>query len=48
MITIMFTGYSVSDEYIQNTRVDEDETWVIGSLIFDNFKDKWDHPYYNS
>ncbi len=28
--------------------VDEDETWVIGSLIFDNFKDKWDHPYYNS
>ena len=28
--------------------VDEDETWVIGCLILDDFQDKWDHPYYNS
>ena len=28
MITIMFTGYSVSDEYIQNTRVDVDDVFL--------------------
>jgi hypothetical protein len=28
MITIMFTGYSVQDEYIQNTRVDVDDVFL--------------------
>ena len=28
MITIMFTGYSVSDEYIQNTRDDVDDVFL--------------------
>ena len=28
MITIMFTGYSVSDEYIQNTRVDVEDVFL--------------------
>ena len=28
MITVMFTGYSVSDEYIQNTRVDVDDVFL--------------------
>ncbi len=28
MITIMFTGYSASDEYIQNTRVEVDDVFL--------------------
>jgi len=28
MITIIFSGYSVSDEYIQNTRVDVDDVFL--------------------
>ena len=28
MITIMFAGYSFSDEYIQNTRVDVDDVFL--------------------
>ena len=28
MITIMFTGYSASDEYIQNTRVDVEDVFL--------------------